>query len=346
MNQDGSSAMPQNPSFSTPNSTDPTPAPITSGPDKPQKSHIFGNRKARLESKRRSDAAAQTAAPTLMSNSPDFFKQAAGINDTVVMLDDAEKPKMSKRPIIIGLIIILLLGGTFAAAMIVIPSITESAQAASDRSDAQKALNRLGNYVISGEEKVDDLPEEKPLLANTIFGSRASIDNYNKIVELSIKTYNAANKVIQDKDDKLFYRADDIKESAGILRALREISELKPDVIVRESEGDSIEERLATFKRNHAIPGVLDSTEIDAIDKYLALTIKRATLYVDNDCINDNGDYDDKLAESKISSQLKELYAAYPDAYTNKGNVSRERAKDILKAIWDIKDRLKANDEK
>ncbi len=165
MDKDGSSAMPQNPPFSSPdsssepvltgtpastpnffaNSIDPssTPssdsaaAPATSpSPVTPKSSnsdrarHLLGGR-----AKHDAQAAAPVAAaagPSLMDNTPDFFRQAANANETVVTIggDEPQRTGSKKKLFIvvgaaIGVLAIVLL-------VLLVPSMTSKKIASED----------------------------------------------------------------------------------------------------------------------------------------------------------------------------------------------------------------------
>ena len=121
------------------------------------------------------------AAPSSQSNSnvPGYFNKAMG---DIVIDDPNAKKKKNKLPFIIGGAVLLVVVIVAVAVVMFIPT----AQKNSAKNATRIAFNRFANYMISGEEKENDIP-----------------DNYDKN-----KIYNAGiwlSSYTVDKDDKGFF---------------------------------------------------------------------------------------------------------------------------------------------
>ncbi|MBR3323045.1 hypothetical protein IKG13_03245 [Candidatus Saccharibacteria bacterium] len=229
MDQDGNTAMPQKPDFSSPNSTDadkqqiaaaaasmtesdPKQA-ITSAPsNNGAPAHdMFGNRRFKAK---------KDATPTSFVGAPDFFNQAAGGNSQdFVTVSDAPANRSSNKKLFI-------IGGVLLAALAVVliisflPGAIQKNQASSEQKKLYEAWHKMGCRVIHGEDDCEITTSEKSFTGWHIPSDNSdlatAIDAVDNFISFAKKNSNHKDKdfyIDSSQDIKIALKALDYIDS-------------------------------------------------------------------------------------------------------------------------------------
>ncbi len=247
MNQDGNTAMPQKPDFSSPNSpdagqqqiaaaaasmteSDPKQA-ITSAPSNNGASAhgMFGNRRFKAK---------KDATPTSFAGAPDFFSQAAGGNsqDFVTIGNAPAKRSSNKKLFIIGGVLLVAL--VIVLAISFIPGAVQRSQASDRQKKLHEAWHKMGCKIIRGEDDCEISTDEGAFIGWHIPSENSDLISARDAAEEFI-TFSENNKI-----EGIDYYADAANEIISLLKALTEIDSFS------ESEYENIADAVLSREYN------------------------------------------------------------------------------------------------
>ena len=247
MDQDGNTAMPQKPDFSSSNSTDvnqqqiaaaaasmtesdPKQA-ITSAPsNNGAPAHgMFGNRRFRAK---------KDATPTSFAGAPDFFNQAASENQDFVAIGDAPAPSNKKRFAIIGIILVAVIGAVAAVFLLNPTKFGGGGNADFSKEEKQKIVELYYDYrdMMYAYHMGNDKPEKE--LAGSIDGRGFTL---------------VSSHVLSDYDEKASIVRADLEEARKI-SSNNQIAKEKRENLDKGIDGITqkmtvIEKNLGTVKK-------------------------------------------------------------------------------------------------
>ena len=372
MDQDGNTAMPQTPSFSSPNiqqnnntpsveqptavptepantsvaaaaaaitDADPKPMITSSAPSAPVStsagSHMFG---------RHFNKKNTVSAPTTFAGAPDFFNEAAAQNSDYITIGEQPARTSNKK----RLIIIASLVGVLAIVAVVALVVAPSAQRSLAKGAALKDWNRVGNYILFDEEKDDDLPSSSLSFVDTkIVIGNEGVDSgrYQNILDKlgkydeSVTDESIRKEISSDLDDLKTYFGD-----LMVLYIVREMNESNFIDYAKTSYA-SDDARWSTIMEDISAENLgLDGT-FDTIRDYMDAKIDLYKAYADAGCLVDNsldescvGDYvntvdgNQRFIEARRAGQV---FASDTNQYYI----------DIVSGIMGIRDTLSGKNE-
>lgn len=239
MDQDGNTAMPQKPDFSSPNSTDagqqqiaaaaasmtesdPKQAITSSSSDDSQARGMFGNRRFKAK---------KDAAPTSFAGAPDFFNQAAGENQDFVTIGDAPASSNKKRFIIIGVIIVAIVGVVAAIFLLNPTKLGGGGNADFSKEEKQKIVELYDDYTLLlqyyrlGREKPSEQLKERIQKNTFSLIDPYIITNYNKTIPLvrnrlsNIRDVEQSSGVSEQKKTALKNMTSTIEHNIDVMTA-------------------------------------------------------------------------------------------------------------------------------
>ena len=181
MEQDGNTAMPKSPDFSSQNNpVNPPAGAITSAIDQSSSqeiaaaaaalpendrpaitsspststSHIFGR-----HFKPQASRTQQVAPSATFAGAPDFFNEAAAKNsDYITIGQDPATNSNKKRFIIIGVLVALI--AVVGVVALVAPKVVNDIQVANSTKDLIPSFNKFANYLIDGSESTENISDD------------------------------------------------------------------------------------------------------------------------------------------------------------------------------------------
>lgn len=224
------------------------------------------------------------------------------------------KPASRKKLFIVGGIIVALI-----IAIIVAYFTTGKAPAGS----VKNAWSRIGNYVISGTDKSDPLPQEMPDLKDTVIAKKMDAGYYKTLRQIA----NDIEPTIQRTNDESYNAFSATRDRIAALEYSCSLKVPTPYIVSEVgSYGVTMEDALATIV---VIPDELLNDTSRKIANYYS---EYAEAYIKNSIAMDNcldGCSDEDRAEAK--STLADMDIARLEYYHELDNLR----KNILETVYD-----------
>ena len=261
-----------------------------------------------------------------INNAPSFFSNAMfnGQNNVSQVMSTAEPTrKKNKLPIVMA-VILTAIAVVCIVVFLIVPTAVNNAES-EKLSKAEKAWNKLGNYIIYGEVKEDALPDD--ISINKIKLNRNSKTGYFDDLEA---VYSNISEVMKNSEYEERY-----KEIGKNIRYMKNISVVSyysdveiRDMIIRYIEPESLASTI-----------VKDISENDAYEKGMKELVRQYYLYVasqqkayiDSGCIVDSALQSECAQTVNQNNQFDENYREVYDKIIAHASECREEIVELLK---------------